>query len=199
MSNVPSPAGGQRSQRGRAVKTESRSTWPWVAGAVVVVLLIGAGLLLFGRAADNGEITGLQTFPNQARDHSDEPQNYLQSPPVGGVHSPVWQNCGVYDRPVKNEHGVHALEHGAVWITYKPDLPAEQVAALRQKVQGRPFTMLSPYPGLSSPVVASAWGLQVALDGPDDPRLSRFIARYVQGPQTPEPGASCAGGTSATL
>lgn len=200
MSNATPSAGGTRSQRGRAIKNQSGSggIWPWVAGAAVVVLLLGGAFLLFSRPSDDGEIAGLQTFANQERGHSETPQAYPQTPPVGGVHTPDWQNCGVYDRPIKKERGVHALEHGAVWITYKPDLPAEQVAELRKIVQARPFTLLSPYPGLTSPVVASAWGLQVALDSATDPRLTTFVARYVQGPQTPEPGAACSGGSSAT-
>ena len=41
----------------------------------------------------------------------------------------------VYDAPIANEHAVHSLEHGAVWITYRPDLPADQVDKLAE--QGR--------------------------------------------------------------
>ncbi len=44
--------------------------------------------------------------------------------------------------------------------------------------------------------MASAWGVQLALGSTEDPRLPAFVARYSQGPQTPEPGAPCTGGTS---
>ena len=47
-------------------------------------------------------------------------------------------------------------------------------------------------------MVASAWGKQISLDGADDPDLESFIRAYQQGPQTPEPGAVCTGGTSVT-
>jgi hypothetical protein len=47
-------------------------------------------------------------------------------------------------------------------------------------------------------VVASAWGKQEAFDAADDPGLESFIKAYRLGPQTPEPGAVCTGGTSAT-
>ncbi len=40
-------------------------------------------------------------------------------------------------------------------------------------------------------MVASAWNTQLELDGVDDPRLDDFVTEYRQGPQTPEPGASC--------
>ena len=47
-------------------------------------------------------------------------------------------------------------------------------------------------------VVASAWGVQLQLEGANDPDLERFIRSYRVGPQTPEPGAACTGGTAET-
>jgi len=52
---------------------------------------------------------------------------------------------------------------------------------------------------LDAPVVASAWGKQLRLESGDDSELESFIRTYHQGPQTPEPGAACTGGTAATL
>jgi Protein of unknown function (DUF3105) len=120
--------------------------------------------------------------------------DYAQTPPVGGEHNPVWQNCGFYDEPVANENAVHSLEHGAVWITYSPDLPQDQVDVLRDLAHSQTYVLVSPYPDLPSNVVASAWGKQLSLQSADDPDLERFVRAYRQGPQTPEPGAVCTGG-----
>ena len=106
-------------------------------------------------------------------------------------------SCGVYTAPVKTEEAVHSLEHGAVWVTYRPDLPADQVSILTGVVSKYPYGLLSPFPGIDSPVVASAWGLQLKLASASDPRLQEFVAKYQNGPQTPEPGASCSGGDEA--
>ncbi len=203
----------QRSQRtgnspvrkGRVTtqQKQSSSRWIWLAvviGVVLVVALVATQLLSNGSnvgSSSNGGIAGVQTFSDLSRDHTTDPVTYAQSPPVGGAHNPVWQNCGVYSQPIQNEHAVHSLEHGAVWITYRPDLPADQLQKLRNLVQNRSYTLLSPYPGLPKPVVVSAWGLQLQLDSVDDARLPQFIAKYAQGTQTPEPGAACSGGTSA--
>ena len=132
--------------------------------------------------------------------HTEKDVLYAQTPPAGGEHNPVWQNCGFYDKPVRDENAVHSLEHGAVWITYTPDLPQDQVNELEDIAQRESYVLVSPYPDLpaNTPVVASAWGKQVGLDGADDPDLQSFIQAYEQGPQTPEPGALCSGGTSAT-
>ena len=139
-------------------------------------------------------IEGVQTFGNLARDHVDGRVDYPQTPPVGGPHSSVWLNCGIYDKPAPNENAVHSLEHGAVWITYQPELPAADVQTLRGDARGHAYVILSPYPNLPAPVVASAWGVQLRLSGASDPRLAEFIKYYEQGPQNPEPGAACSGG-----
>ena len=56
--------------------------------------------------------TGVTSYSNLSRNHTREPVDYPQSPPVGGPHNPIWQNCGFYSKPVKNENGVHSMEHG---------------------------------------------------------------------------------------
>jgi hypothetical protein len=122
--------------------------------------------------------------------------DYEQSPPAGGEHNPVWQNCGYYAEPVRDENAVHSLEHGAVWITYSPALAQDEVERLRDIAENETYILVSPYEGLPSPVVATAWGKQLSLESAEDPDLERFIGAYRQGPQTPEPGAPCTGGVS---
>ena len=130
--------------------------------------------------------------------HTDDPVEYEQTPPVGGAHGPVWQDCGFYDEPIVAESAVHSLEHGAVWITYDPDLTADEVEILEELADSESYVLVSPFEDLPSPVVASAWAVQLELDGADDPRLEAFVEFYAEGPQTPELGAPCLGGTSET-
>ena len=129
-----------------------------------------------------------------AGQHTEGEVDYEQSPPAGGEHNPVWQNCGYYAEPVRDENAVHSLEHGAVWITYSPNLSKDEVERLRDIAENETYVLVSPYEGLPSPVVASAWGKQLSLQSAEDPDLERFIGAYRQGPQTPEPGAVCTGG-----
>jgi predicted small secreted protein len=136
---------------------------------------------------------GVTSYSNLSRDHTKEPVDYPQSPPVGGPHNPIWQNCGFYSKPVRDENAVHSMEHGAVWITYRPDLPKDRVEKIKSLTQ-KSYVLASPYPGLPAPLVASAWGKQLRLNSTNDPRLEQFVRAYRQGPQTPEPGAPCRGG-----
>jgi hypothetical protein len=169
-----------------------------VAGGAFVV---GGNVAAFYHFKDTHEeqIPGVQKFQGLSRRHTTHPVVYPQVPPVGGAHNPVLLNCGIYPSPVPVEHAVHSLEHGTVWITYRPDLPVDQVAGLRDLVRGKSYTLLSPYPRLPWPVVASAWGRQLRLGSASDPRLPRFLRVYRVGPQTPERGAPCSGGVGRPL
>lgn len=193
----------QDQQRRRRSMTQARARrerrrWITLGGAVfaaIVVVAVVAAIVINRR--DNqpvSNITGVESFGGLQRTHVQTPVVYPQTPPVGGPHNPVWQNCGYYSSPVKNENAVHSLEHGAVWITYRPDLPADQVAALR-KLAGQTYVLVTPYPDLPAPVVASAWGTQLKLESASDPRLNQFLRTYREGPQTPEKGSACTGGT----
>ncbi|MBB5872013.1 hypothetical protein F4553_005447 [Allocatelliglobosispora scoriae] len=124
---------------------------------------------------------------------------FQTTPPVGGDHNPTWQNCmgNVYDAPIANEHAVHSLEHGAVWITYNPSLPADQKKLLEDRVKGREFTMMSPYEGLDKPITLQAWGYQLKVDNANDPRIDPFI-RALRLNATQEAGAVCSGGVNVT-
>lgn len=140
------------------------------------------------------EIEGAERIPILVRSHTEAPVNYDREPPAGGPHAPVWQNCGVYLEPVKDETAVHSLEHGAIWITYRPDLPDSEVARLRTITWQTDSRLLSPYPGLPSPIVVTAWGYQLQLDSVDDERLGQFIRQYERASTAPEPTGFCNGG-----
>ncbi|NED13352.1 DUF3105 domain-containing protein [Streptomyces sp. SID9124] len=130
------------------------------------------------------------------RNHVEKTVDYPMRPPVGGDHSPVWMNCDgeVYKKAIPDVNAVHALEHGSVWVTYTDDAPAADVQKLADRVSQTPYSLMSPYKGQAGAIMLSAWGKQVTVDGADDPRVAQFFAHYVQGPQTPEPGAACTGG-----
>ena len=183
----------------RLQQRSTRNKLLWMAGIGGAVVAMTALVFVVLSPKPLSVLDGVIVYNGLSREHSEAPQTYPQTPPVGGVHSSVWQNCGIYDQPIQNEHAVHSLEHGAVWITYQPDLPQATVDQLRSLVRGHDHVLLSPYPNLPKPVVTSDWGLQLPLDDAADPRLSLFISRYESGPQTPEPGAVCSGGIGTPL
>ncbi len=178
---------------------ERRSRVILITAVATVILLIAGvvGFTVWRDVSTRPTLDAVKTF-TVTRAHTTADVTYAQTPPVGGDHNPTWLNCGVYPKAVPDELAVHSLEHGAVWVTYRPDLPAAQVATLTEELPDT-YIVVSPHDGLPSPVVASAWGAQLALTGVDDPRLEEFVTKYRQGPQTPEPGAACTGGSDGEL
>jgi hypothetical protein len=173
--------------------------------SVLVAGTIGAGIYIVLDAKDKKDkqvaaakapIPGVQTWDKLDRNHVQTPVDYPMTPPVGGNHNPMWLTCmgNVYDQPVKNENAVHSLEHGAVWVTYNGKASADDIKLLSDKVKATPYTMMSPYPSEKGTITLSAWGTQLVLDSAKDPRVDEFLTKYVQGPQTQEPGASCSAG-----
>jgi hypothetical protein len=147
-------------------------------------------------AAAKAPIPGVKTWDNLTRNHVQTPVNYPMTPPVGGDHNPVWQTCmgNVYDQPIHNENAVHSLEHGAVWVTYNAKATPDDIKALSDRVKVTPYSFMSPYPDEKGTITLTAWGTQLVLDSAKDPRVAEFFTKYVQGPQTQEPGASCSTG-----
>ena len=169
----------------------------WIIIGVVTIGLLGLIYILYLNVRPEPTIAGLVQSPRQLRSHDDETAFAFADyslPPMGGVHYSIWQNCGVYDEPIQTGNAIHALEHGAVWISYQPDLPANQVDRLRDRVEGSTYLLLAPYPELESPIVLTSWGVQLEVADADDDRIDQFISRYRLGPRTPEPGAACTGG-----
>ena len=193
--NNPSAPGksSKRYSKTRRARKQNSSTLIWGAAALGLIALV-IFLVVRNTGAAVGPIEGVQTYPNLDRSHTTETVSYDPAPPVGGAHAAAWQNCGVYTAPVPNENAVHSLEHGAVWITYQPELAADELASLQALTRGSSFRLLSPYPGLDSPIVVSAWGYQLKLDRAGDARLGDFIEKYEQNPLGPEPGGLCTGG-----
>jgi Protein of unknown function (DUF3105) len=187
-----------RSQRKKVPPPLYKNPWIW-GNLIVLAIIIVVGAYIFfqnqNAQSNSGNISGVVTYINLSRHHVTGTVNYPQVPPVGGDHDPVWQNCGIYMSPIRNENAVHSMEHGAVWITYQPSLSSSDVQTLQNLVRGHSYVILSPYPGLPTPVVISAWGVQLKVNSANDPRLAQFISKYEQGPQTPEPGSPCTGGT----
>jgi hypothetical protein len=143
--------------------------------------------------ADEG-IEGVEAFEIASNAHTTADLVYDPRPPAGGEHNPTPATCGFYESdPPADQHVVHSLEHGAVWVAYDPDIDAAETDTLRQLVESQPKTMASPYDGLESPIVVTAWARQLQLDSADDPRLERFVDQYRAGGQSPEPNAACQG------
>jgi hypothetical protein len=140
-----------------------------------------------GRPSEEPE--GVEVIAIGDATHIEGAITYEQDPPAGGNHNTGDLPCQAYDEPVPNELAVHSLEHGAIWITYQPDLPEDDIDTLRAQAR-RSEVIVSPYPGLDSPVVVTSWGRQMRVDSADDERIEQFVRVFINA-TAPENFATC--------
>jgi hypothetical protein len=203
----------RRAERAR----ERRNRILTIASSVVVVVgLVAAGVVLVRSQSDADKdeakrpadkipgkfVTGkdgVKTWSKKlSSTHVETSVGYPMEPPVGGDHHRAWMNCNgdVYDKELAKENAVHSLEHGAVWVTYTSKASKADVEALSTKVKQTPYALMSPDEKQKDPIMLSAWGHQRTVTSASDPDVGKFFETYVQGKQTPEPGAPCTGGLS---
>ena len=179
--------------------------------SVIVAGLVGWGAYAINNANEKEEqkaaaakkpVQGEKTWDAKklGRNHVKTAVDYPMNPPVGGDHNQAWMTCDgtVYTKPLANENAVHSLEHGAVWVTYNDKATDADIKTLSDKVSKTPYTLMSPDKDQSGTIMLSAWGTQLSVNKASDPGVEQFLTKYVQGAQTPEPGAACTGGLTAS-
>jgi hypothetical protein len=133
---------------------------------------------------------GIEVYPSTTNRTVDGPIDYGRRPPTNGNHAPLWQNCGFYQKPIQDRHAVHSMDHGVVWITYRPELPQQQLESLRP-YGNENYVIVSPYPGQNTPVIATSWRVQLELNSADDPRLEQFVNEFKRSELAPLSGNRC--------
>lgn len=121
---------------------------------------------------------------------------YNSSPPSSGHHYQAPELKGFYDREMTDGNLVHNLEHGYVWIAYRPDLPPDQV----QKLKGlfsKPFSNPKFTPSKAivtkrsnnpAPISIVAWRWTMNFEDYDEDKLIKFYLQHVS--KSPEAAAS---------
>ena len=212
MAKAQGPRIGRRPKKKRVTVAPTRS-WGVIATgaavAVVAVTIIGYAVFASWRGTRPwgerlADISGLADYKAQkpawlTQDHKDGSLDYAVKPSAGGDHNGAWQNCmgDVYPAPIAAENATHSMEHGAVWVTYRPGLPAGQVQQLEGRVRGKDYTFMSPQDNTPGPVSLQAWGYQLTVDSASDERIDAFLsaARINAGPES---GAPCTRGITST-
>ncbi|MBI2097045.1 MAG: DUF3105 domain-containing protein [Candidatus Sungbacteria bacterium] len=88
------------------------------------------------------------------------PQPYNSNPPSSGGHFSTSANWGVYDYEVEDKIFIHNLEHGGVWIAYRPNIPPAVVEALKGIVNefGGSKLVMAPRSANDSDIAVVSWG-----------------------------------------
>lgn len=149
--------------------------------AVVIIssiALIGGIVFISTKASDTGPVQG-EEVPDLGGQHiavGQEHTPYNSSPPTSGPHYGDPQPAGIYNEELIDERVIHSLEHGGVWIAYKPDLPQAQIDNLKKTIRkNRSKVLLSPRAKNESPISLASWGRLLNLDSFDEQVVKSFI------------------------
>lgn len=156
---------------------------------VAVLAVVGLGFYLFQSSSQQNptDLPG-QLFDNLGQDHitqgSTEHPAYNSNPPTSGWHWPTPANWGIYKSEVPDEQLIHNLEHGGIWISYKPDANPELVAQLEDFAKRYRKIIVEPRAQNDSPIALAAWTRLQKLDNYDEQTILKFIeAHYDNGPE----------------
>ncbi len=110
---------------------------------------------------------------------------YNSNPPTSGPHYAVPARPGFRDEPIADEHLVHSMEHGLIWLSYHPRISEAAVEQLREYVDG--WTVITAREANDTDIAVAAWGrldtfdIEISaetLSEADQARIKDFISRY---------------------
>ncbi len=123
---------------------------------------------------------------------------YNSDPPSSGWHysnSFAPAQWGAYTQELPDEVFLHNEEHGGVVVTYKPDLPADQIKKL-QNLFTPPYSdssfkpskaIVTPRSKDTHPIELASWTYTLNLDSYDQATLEKFYLQHVS--KSPEAAA----------
>lgn len=145
---------------------------------------------------------GEPSKPRPGVSHSDNGQQHVQAveyggeePPTSGDHTTplAWQ---VYDQEIPDGNAIHNMEHGGVYISYRPDLPKEQVDKIKalfstpySKPEFKPSkAIVAPRSANKAPIVLSSWTQSQTFESFDEIKIIEYYKANIG--KSPEPTAS---------
>ena len=125
----------------------------------------------------------------QSRDHiavGAQHPAYNSNPPTGGWHYANPAQSGIYDKAFADEQLIHNLEHGHIWIAYRPDLPADQIEKLADIAKSYSSKIvMAPRPNNPTAISIVAWEYVLNLDSYDEQAIKDFVRDHRgKGPET---------------
>lgn len=157
--------------------------------AAISAIAIGFGLyFLMQGAAPEGEDFS-RPVPVMGEEHinigSPLPE-YNSNPPTSGPHYEQTARSGFREEEIPDQHIIHNLEHGDVWIAYHPRIADSAKEALKQFAAAK--VIITPREANDADIALAAWGRLDTFDLENNAmpvtRIKDFIRRYTnKGPE----------------
>lgn len=111
---------------------------------------------------------------------------YSSNPPTSGPHYGQTARSGFRDKEISDQNIIHNLEHGDIWIAYKPNISEALKKELKQFSGAK--VIITPRQANDTDIALASWGRLDTFDieGGILPkqRIKDFIKRYLnKGPE----------------
>ncbi len=175
-----------------------------VSIVLILVIIVGLGWLLVrgvqNRLPDSPDLS--VSYDQVSQEHigfGDEHGPYNSNPPSSGPHiGETTAGLGFYDATdttPTDELIIHNLEHGEIWLAYRPTLSESVISQLKSLSAEEPWLIVTPRAANDKDIAIVAWTRvdkfdltdgALGQDGLD--RLRGFITRYKdRGPEKVSP------------
>jgi len=144
-----------------AIGKKKRKKTIWIVGIIIVAALLIGAVIWYGKK-NIANAPGV-FYPDIGRQHlginAALPTPYNSNPPSSGGHYGSPAKWGIYDYEVNDKIFIHNLEHGGVWIAYRPEISSEAVNDLKAIVDefGGSKIVMAPRSANDSDVAVAAW------------------------------------------
>lgn len=172
-------------EQARKKKKIMRAVW-WIVGMGAIGAAI-SGLvwaIIANKSAPLGEDFS-RAIPYEGATHITEGEKvtYRSNPPTSGSHWPDPLRDGIYEEEKPDEAVVHSMEHGRVWISYRPDISDEIKERLRAIAKREARVVLTSRAANTTDIALVAWNRLDTFDlnangSFDENRVKDFIRRY---------------------
>lgn len=165
------------------MKKPGLSDSSFTIGVAVFAVLVLTGIIVLSRgsggdSAQGGVVGQEQTSEGQQHIQNGQPHEpYKTNPPNSGPHYTQPAEWGYYDQPLEDEQVVHNLEHGGIWISYKPSAlnnsQLEELKKLAKQYSGR--IVVSPRTQSDSNLAVVSWTRLEKRDSWDKGIIEQFL------------------------
>lgn len=128
---------------------------------VVVLAALTVWIISYSRSREKN-LPGVY-YPPVGQEHivlnAELPKPYISNPPSSGAHFQSPASWGIYDYEVNDKIFVHNLEHGGIWIAYKPTVSVKVVDDLKAIVNefGGSKIVMAPRSANDADIAIVAW------------------------------------------
>lgn len=160
----------EKNRMEQALKRKRIRTIFVVAGVFLLAAGISVAGVWFVRSRKTVIHAPVFTYDEVGREHiplgATPPKLYNSNPPSSGGHFRSPANWGVYDYEVHDQIVIHNLEHGGIWIAYRPTLSQSMVGELKKIADefGGSKIVMAPRSANDADVAVVSWGRLIKFD-----------------------------------